>query len=377
MKIGILTHQLSGNYGGILQNFAMQKVLQNLGHIPVTIDYIKDIPWGIKILSIIKRTILKLLKKSKLPIRGWTTKAEERIIYKNTREFVEKYIKTTKQVDISNIGKFDAAFDAVIIGSDQVWRYAYMKQHILHFFGKSLGNTTSIISYASSFGTDSWEMPNDVTEQCQKLIQKFSAVSVRESSGVHLCAQYLDVKAQHVLDPTMLISKDEYMGLLNRHDKKSKGIVTYILDQTPEKNKVISYISEYMGHQISSIATPLTYENAGSNQITKCIVPPIEDWLSGILNADFVVTDSFHGTAFSIIFNKPFIVIGNVSRGLSRQISILEKLGLEDRLITKFDLDSILTIMKTSIDWDKINAILDREKEASIKFIVNGLKHNN
>lgn len=373
MKIAILTHQLTNNYGGILQNFALQKYLYNLGHDVVTIDYIKNLSFKIKVFSIIKRLALKLICNSKLPLRGWTTLKEEEIISQHTRKFVDNYIKTTERLSINSISKLKCDFDAIIVGSDQVWRYKYLGKSILEFFLCSFPSVKYKLSYAASFGTDNWEMPQNITNKCQKLIAEFDGVSVREDSGILLCEKYLNTTAVHVLDPTLLLSKNQYVELIDNAKtvKYNNIVMTYILDKTLEKREMIEYVSNRLKLSPIEILPSFKYSDVGHQCLESCIVPPIEEWLRGFMDAEFVVTDSFHGTVFSIIFNKPFVVIGNENRGLSRMSSLLRLFGLEERLISsKNEIDMLLS---KAIDWDCVNDIWNKKRDESVNFILKTL----
>src|SRR5690606_22627300 len=136
-------------------------------------------------------------------------------------------------------GKFDIA----VVGSDQVWRPKYSPD-IYNYFGDFLGNKKQIISYAASFGVDNWEFTKKQTDICKKLVKKFKAVSVRESSAIDLCYQYLGTDAELVLDPALLLSKDDYQKVISSYKgiKKNSGVLTYILDRNEAKAEIVSYV---------------------------------------------------------------------------------------------------------------------------------------
>lgn len=333
MKIGILTHELKYNYGGILQNYALQQALKKLGHEPVTIDYQKEIDLTTKIKSFAKRFIAHYIFRKNIKVKGWPSTNEAAVIQQYTREFVEKYINTTNKIKLSGLAKFCDNFDAMIVGSDQVWRPRYLGKYVDEMFLKSFPNSIPKIAYAASFGVDNWEFSDKQTRTCKELAQYFKTITVREASGVSLCKKYLNVDAIHVLDPTMLLDKEDYIKLieLEKTPSPGKGIMTYVLDKSPEKDAIIQTVSQRLGLPSFSVMPKSSYAN--STCIDDCIYPPITSWLRGFMDADFVVTDSFHGTVFAIIFNKPFISIGNKNRGLDRFSSLLEEFHLDERLI--------------------------------------------
>ena len=376
MRIGILTHRLFTNYGGILQNYALQVVLKRLGHDVITIDYVVGIPTKIKLLSFVKRLFLRILKKEKLPLRAWMTDEESAYISQFTRNFIQNYINLTKRISLAEINNLNYDFDCIIVGSDQVWRYNYFKKNIEEFFLKSFDNVPLKLSYAASFGTDIWEMPKEQTSICRNLVQKFKSVSVREQSGIDLCNKYLGVPAELVLDPTLLLSKDDYVDLIKdiNLSLSNSPLMTYILDKSEDKRNIIQYISEKMGLEVLEILPDKSFSQVGAKGLDKCIVPQIEYWLKGFLNSEFVVTDSFHGTVFSIIFNKPFIVIGNKLRGLDRMNSLLNIFNLEDRLVLSYD--DLLNKNIKDIKWDDVNEKLSIWKSKSMCFIKQNLNEN-
>lgn len=333
MKIGILTHELKYNYGGILQNYALQQALKKIGHEPVTIDYKQEISLSTKIKSIAKRFIAHYVFRKNIKVKGWPSTNESYIIQQYTRGFVEKYITTTDRITLSELSKFRDNFDAMIVGSDQVWRPRYLGTDIDEMFLKSFPNSIPKIAYAASFGVDNWEFTDEQTRTCKELAQHFDAISVREASGINLCKKYLNVDAVHVLDPTMLLDKEDYIKLIEQENTPSpgKGIMTYVLDKSPEKNTIIQAVSQRLGLPSFSVMPKSSFAN--STCIDDCIFPPITSWLRGFMDTDFVVTDSFHGTVFAIIFNKPFISIGNKNRGLDRFTSLLDEFQLNKRLI--------------------------------------------
>lgn len=215
---------------------------------------------------------------------------------------------------------------------------------------------------------DKWEYSPLQTETCKSLLHNFDAVSVREESGVKLCRECLGCKAQLVLDPTMLLDKSDYVKIIKTSNiPKSKGnLLVYILDETPDKTALIKNIADKynlkpfkVGSNTENIHAPLKDR----------IQPPVEEWLRGFYDAEFVVTDSFHACVFAILFEKQFVVIGNKKRGMSRFQTLLSMLGLEDRLIDdNINIDSL-----SYINYDVIVNKLSRLKEISISFLKTSL----
>lgn len=368
-KIAILTQPLGPNYGGIIQNYALQKVLKDMGGEPITIDREKNnIPLRI-FLSNLKANIYKNILNKNL-----ITRANRQFIAKNNLQFLAKHIQRSPKIDSHEqlINYFQSqAFDTVIVGSDQTWRPKYSPD-IYNFYLDFLEDNASIkkLAYASSFGTADWEYTEEQTQVCQKLAQQFHAISVREDAAVDLCREKLGVEAIHLLDPTLLLTAEDYSQLIDR-PKTNKGLFTYVLDQSVEKQNFIQRVADTLElKQHTNQAIP--FDPLVKRKITDYIIPPLEGWLQGFRDADFVVTDSFHGTVFSIIFNKPFIALVNKARGASRFESILGKLGLEHRLI--YDVNNLdKDLLKDPIDYVQVHQQLNELKATSLSFLKQNL----
>lgn len=372
MKIGILTLPLHTNYGGILQAYALQTVLERMGHEAWIIDSpcMYTLPLFKKPLAYTKRIVLKYILREDIVINQEKKSQQERIILQTyTRLFVNKHLHIKHYTSLKDIKEND--FDAIIAGSDQIWRSKYIKRLITNkvenaflYFAK--GWNIKRIAYAASFGTDTWEYTKQETQKCQQGIMMFDAVSVRETSGIDLCRKMLKVEAQVVLDPTLLLSMNDYVNLTKDSKHKVDGeLMTYVLDEHDDMQNLIEQVSKKTGWKTFSSNKKVSDK---SIPVEKRIQPPVENWLIGFRNAQFVITDSFHACAFSIIFNKPFLVIGNAERGMSRFTSLLNMFGLERRLIERtknFKLE----------DWclKRPNVNLDKFRELSVTYLKKSL----
>lgn len=362
MKIGILTLTLHTNYGGILQTYALQQILKRYGHDTVTITgtrlhRLKGIK---KPFAISKRIILRYLF-GKKDIRIDEEKYYNQP-YKNTQKFIDRYLDIRLCEDVTALKEKD--YDALIVGSDQVWRPLYYPKIENAFLDFSIQWKIKRIAYAPSFGTDKWEYTPEQTKRCKDLITLFDAVSVRELSGCKMCEQHLKRKAIHVLDPTMLLTKDDYVKLASKASISQGNLMVYILDDNKNKSTLVETISKERG--LTPFLTNSKIENENAD-ISDKIQPPLENWIRGFMDAKCVVTDSFHACVFSILFNKPFVVIGNKERGLDRFISLLSTFGLEKQLITNAEEYNPLQL---SINWNMVNHILERKREESIRFLI-------
>lgn len=375
-KIGILTQPLGLNYGGILQAFALQHVLREKGHSPIILNRVHpwyfDVAyygWGALNFMIGKRPKLRISPNRK----------ESAIIKQHTIRFIDEHISITDRIRSTN--QLKRAFnrenvDAIIVGSDQVWRKSFspcISNYFLDFL--SGNNKIRKVAYAASFGIDYWEYGKNATKYFKALAQEFDAISVREGSAVELCKKHLGVDATHVLDPTMLLDRSVYEGLANSPiTGPSKGnLFCYVLDRSPEKMALVKKVAEDTSLTPFELLPKKKYsEIKSAKELDDCILPPVEQWLRSFVEAEFVITDSFHGTVFSIIFNKPFIVIPNLKRGSSRFTSLLGEFALTDHLID-LDYSTQQKYSPSDYDWSTVNEQLRNKFQQSNSFIFNNI----
>lgn len=359
MRIGILTLPLHKNYGGILQAYALQKYLHDIEYEVILLDR----QWNKGYLDRFKGLLKKILFRKKINT--------EKQIGKHSSYFVNKYINKTQVLDSERKLKEGVAklnLDAIIVGSDQVWRLEYTKAFSMNYFFDFLRESgMKKISYAASFGEDSWEHSEEITKKISQLLSKFNAISVREDSSIRLCKENFDVLVEHHIDPTMLLEVDEYINLVNlEKEQKSKGdILVYMLDMDNDKQKTIDAIADCIGGTLFSVNVKSVNSN---DKLEDRIYPTVTSWLKGFQDAKFVITDSFHGAVFSILFNKPFIAYGNSGRGLSRFNSLFRMFNLEHRFILRHD-DLNVNLLNEEIDWNTINSKLSTYRLNSKEFL--------
>jgi hypothetical protein len=378
MKIAIMTQPLGKNYGGMMQAYALQKILRDLGHDVTTIDYNNYLqPSFLKnVLRLTYRSLKKFLGKRKAPI-NLDLKLE--YVLENTHNFIQENISLSESINTEDglINHFDNSnYHVVIVGSDQTWRPKY-SPNIYNYFLSFLKEDKKIqkIAYASSFGVDDWEFTKEETLKCSILAPQFDAISVREESAVGLCKKYLSVESECVVDPTLLLSKEDYIALLGSryNDGKEEGVFTYVLDRNEGKKNIINNISNKLSLQTFSCQANCSLTSLECESLDDYKMPAVEDWLASFANAKFVITDSFHGVIFSIIFNKKFIAIGNVDRGLARFKSLLTMFHLESRLVLN---ESNITdsLINDEIDWSVVSNLLGKNRQLSKEFLINSIK---
>lgn len=364
MKIAILTLPLHANYGGIIQNYALQTVLQQMGHQAETIR-LKSTPFG---------------KKHDIPVLkifsglGGKSRAKQHV-----RRFISEHINYTRPFRTKKeLLNYDfSAYDAVIVGSDQVWRACYSYPDIYAYFLDFIrdGHIRKI-AYAASFGTDSGEYTPEQVLRCGQCIRDFNIVSVREQSALTLINDVYQWQCREtpvlVLDPTLLLRKEDYIRLAsdkNNNDENEGGLLYYVLDMTEEKRRIINHLATELG------VKPFTVNRQSRrwyDSLEKRMVPPVEDWLMAFNKARYVFTDSFHGSVFSIIFNKDFVAFGNRKRGMSRFLSLTDTFRLSDRLVFT-EQECTPALFRKGINWDSVNAIWQAKRESSLACLARGL----
>ena len=382
MKIGILTQPLRTNYGGLLQNYALQQVLIRAGHEVETLDQQdRQVGWLHAQLFRIKMHLLHLLSPARYRRPRYSPSSKEAaIIQRNTNHFIECYIKRTSSIHAAADFKAVAettGYEAYVVGSDQCWRPCYNQFLSAMFLDFDRRPDIKRVAYAASFGTDRWELTPAQTQMAAPLARKFDAVTVREDSGVGLCKDHLGVEAVHVLDPTMLLTKEDYIRLIEQEkEPKSAGtLFNYILDPDAKKTAFIQKVAAQHGltpfQVLPKYQTETRTKEDIKQRIEDCVFPGVTAWLRAFMDAEMTIVDSFHGMVFSILFNKPFWVIGNAHRGMSRFTSLLKVLGLEDRLLDADLLDG--ADLTNPIDWDVVNAILEERRKESKKLLLKNL----
>ena len=374
MNIALVIFPFHPSHGCILQTYALYTKLKEVGH-TVTIINRKTLP--VSLYNSLRRAVTNLKCRLQGSYFGpiFYLGNSPKAVMRKLQPFIDTYFGN----DVVTVySKEEAArlanhhsFDAFVVGSDQVWRPKYVPD-IYHYYLNFVPENIPAkrIAYAPSFGTENWEYNEEQHVICQKLIRRFKAISVREKSGVSLCKKYFDIDAESVLDPTLLLTKEDYLKVLDdKVSRKEKILSYYFLDEAVDKIAFMNSISKHLGLKSHRINTKTEDANA---RLKDRIAPSIEVWLGGFVKSEFVIVDSFHAMVFAILFNVPFIVVANAARGLARFTSLLDLLGLSDRLVT--DVTKVpLDLLNKGIDWNKVNESLAVERNRCLTFLQNAL----
>lgn len=361
MRIGILTHPLRTNCGGILQNYALQTIIRQMGHDVETIDRHNDITFCYRILSWCSRIFRKYILRHKVSTDFYLVKTRKQFLKEDEKfvTFIKKYIKLSPYIkcnkDLVKINNFH--YDVVVVGSDQVWLNLYLPWSFLEFADKNIRR----ISYAASFGRSELNYTKSQLECAKQGLRLFYAISVREDSGIDICKEKFNVDATHVLDPTMLLDMEDYIKLCKDVPPISTKpfLLSYILDNNEDKKKYVNKVAEVYGLKVVNYYDIETIS--------------VERWISLFRDCSYVITDSFHGTVFSIIFNKQFVSISNFSRGNARFDSLLKMYNLKSRLADESRLEAFDINIQNNVDYSKVNCIREELKQKSLLFLENAL----
>lgn len=380
MKVGILTILNVNNYGAELQCCALYRKLQQLGYDAEVINYLfgihpehvfdgekRSVPIPLK--QLIKVKLLPVVQNMFCMFH----QKNKRLRNKRFDEFHAKYNHLTSTVYPSVKSLYEAKFnyDVLCIGSDQVWNY--MKGYSLEpFFACFDKNNTKKITYASSIGLSSLSV--EAEQVFKKELSNFAYISVREQQASEILEKLLNRKIDVVLDPTLILNKQEWIEVA-KYDMcpKEKYLLVYIVTIKPCDYvlTLARHIAKQRNLKIVRICRDAYPEHSGSD-VEEILTAGPSDFVGLFSKAEFVVTNSFHGTVFSINFSKPFYsVIKSHHSTNSRLTSILKKLGLEDRIVP---VGSQLPMI-SDIDFSDPSAKLEAERKLSIEYINNALSN--
>ena len=374
MKTAILTLPLHINYGGILQAYALQTALQRMGH-EVSL-YDTPFPGEHKLRNAPSRWNhlfpFATPKKQKAP--GFSIPKREIHRRRHITRFLYGHFSLRPMDYIQD------DVEAIVVGSDQIWRPLYFPSIELAFLSFAEGwKNVRRVAYACSFGTDRPEYSARQIERCGRLVERFDGVSVREASMIPLIRDTFrwDCRPQHLVDPTLLLEAQAYRELCRKHpcvkpQPGEKKLFCYFLDPNDEKQTLRQAAEKTL--RLRAV-TPIDFLPQDADW-ERDDYAPIESWLSGFDEADAVLTDSFHGCVFSIIFNKPFAVVCNQERGAARFHSLLRQFGLENQLLTDGAGDKASALLSRPIDWGLVNRILEQERGKAFAFLQQYLPTN-
>lgn len=376
MKIGTLTFHITSNYGALLQAYALQVVLNRMGHSSEVINY--QFP-GSENLLCQKLSDCRTFRRKIQLLRGfvWCLAGPvgygQRLRIARSIDFIKNYIPVSEYVygSYPDLKKEATAYDVYITGSDQVWNPTLKETSDEAYLLEFVPGGRSKISYAASFGVP--ELPQDQLELYGRALQKFNHISVREQEGVEIVRKVTDGKdAQLVLDPTMLLTREQWLDLAVYKPKHKEYILCYFLDDFDQSRQFVNDLQVHYGMPVLYIGFNKKYLFDSKIELISEAGP--REFLGLYANASHVVTNSFHGTVFSLLFRKSFYsMLGSNPHRKSmngRLYNLANMLNMERRICEV----SSMVRCDQPLDYGKINLVLDSEREKSLAFIRKALK---
>lgn len=367
MKIDVITRHAPANYGSLLQTYAMQVILKELGYESEIINYIRYDEKG-------KNKASTLLKNSKFWNKNILTRMIYKIIqtpnYNHMYKTFEKYrndiLKQTREYNSLEELKRDLPIaDVYCTGSDQVWGKIANDDFDKTYFLDFVPSNKKCIAYSSSFGKE--KISENLKKNLPELLKKYDSLLLREQSAVNIVKELGFNNAELVLDPTLLLKKEQWESLIDKSNKKEKYVLVYGLHDNKKFDK---YAKEFAKKKnLKLIRVSPSFHNYFKSGKLKWLPTPTE-FLTYFYNAEYILTDSFHATVFSLIFNKKFIDIlpGETS---TRILNILELAGVKKRVLKDYnDFETI----DSEIDYESVNNKLEAKRKESIKFLKNAIE---
>ncbi len=365
MKIDVITRHSVPNYGSLLQSYATQKAIESLGHTSEIIDYtryeeryenlantlIKGKKWD---KNFILRIIYKIIQKPNYAK-----------MYKRFAKYRKGFLKETKDAygSLEELKINVPEADIYCSGSDQIWGKIGTAEYDGSYFLEFVKGDKKCISYASSLGKT--KLSETLDKELENLLKKYSKILVRENTAKDILVEKNIKNVEQVLDPTFLLTKDEWKDLSHKAkiNEKEKYILIYQLHDNKEFDKYAKEFAKMKGMKLLRIS-PSIYHMIRSGKLI--YLPDQYEFLAYFENAEYILTDSFHATVFSIIFNKKFIDVLPKNKTGTRIESILEILSIDNRILKDYNK---FELIDKNIDYEKVNKRIDEERFKSLELL--------
>lgn len=367
MNISVITFHRAYSYGAVLQAYATQKLLEKHKCEVALIDFMPEIDiYGLR------------LETTRMGSR-WNKNAITRQLYSILKrpdyvrydlvfnQFVNAYLSLSPRsyATIDELRTNPPTADMYCTGSDQVWNKDITQKCKEVFYLTFLPEGAKRISFSSSFGKAA--LSDGEKSETKQWLSKYAAISVREQSGLDILNNLGILNSVWLLDPTLLLTKQDWMEMIPARSIKQDYVLIFQLIKNKEFDHYARAFAKQKGLKLIRISTAYNHI-LKAGRLLYC--PKVEEWLSLFCNAEYIITDSFHGTAFSINFNKKFVCVFPPHR-TTRLESVLKLTGLTGRVLTDYD---DFTIADKPIDYMRVNAILNAERKKADAFLINAIQ---
>ncbi len=366
MNVGIVTIHNHFNYGAVLQAYALNRTVRAMGHACRTLDCTLDPGHG------------RLAEKADRP-GAYITRGYNLMRWRANRRHDRRFFRfiherlplsSTGYPSLTELEKNPPQFDVLITGSDQVWRPRFLDTDlgVVYHLGFACPEKTRLVSYAPSFGVK--DIPSDVSPRIAGYLKRYHHLSVRETRGQQLIRELTGREAALVVDPTLLLTEHDYGDILENPGVSGDYILVYPMElgENMDFYRLVSQVAERTGLRIVCVM-PLRYDFRWLKLADKVLLDAGPgEFLGLIKNAAMVLTNSFHGTVFSILFRKPFIGVPHTI-GNSRIQTLLELAGLSNHQLTDLSPESVQAAIDSETDFESVGHALGKHVEASKAFL--------
>lgn len=369
MKIDVITRHSVPNYGSLLQSYATQEAIKKLGHESEIIDYTRyDERY-----SNLASTLIKGKKWDTNPILRFVYKSIQTPNYKKMYKTFEKYRKSflvetpLEYGNIEELKKNPPEADIYCSGSDQIWGKIGLDNYDESYF-LEFANNKKCISYAASFGKT--ELDTELDNNLERLLGKYKSILVRENTAKDIILNKNINNVEQVLDPTLLLNKEEWNSLAEKSSAKTDYdyVLVYQLHDNKEFEKYAKSFAKNKKMKLIRVSPAI-------NQIVRpgklIYLPTQYDFLKYFRDAKYILTDSFHATVFSILFNKQFVDILPQNKTGTRIESILKLFEIKNRILDSY---TDYTSIDESINYKNVNSRLEEEREKSLNLLKDAIE---